>query len=155
MFFRLQYIVVALTLFVVGCGSDDPMSHQEEHFEPEGLVLVDSGTRFFRYFQGQIDANDGRADHLEVPLGGETAHWSIRFLDEEGHEIAPPDDPDFTFTWTIADPTVVEVLQDDGDEGKFEFHLRGLKADETTIILEVTHSGHVDFRTVPIAVHVH
>ena len=146
--------VAVLTLFVIGCGSDDPMSEHEEHFEPEGLVIIDSGNRFFRYFRGQIDASGGRSDHLEAPLNEETSHWSIRFLDEDGDEIAPPDDPDFKFTWSIADPTVLEVVQDADDVGKFDFHLRGLKVGETTIELQVSHDDHVDWRTIPIPVHV-
>ena len=146
--------VAVLTLFVIGCGSDDPMSEHEEHFEPEGLVLIDSGNRFFRYFEGAIDASGGRAGHLEVPNGGLTAKWSIMFLDHDGDEIDPPDEPDDKFTATIADPTVVEVHQEPADVGKFEFQLRGLKAGETTIVLEVTHDDHIDFRTVPIPVRV-
>ena len=153
-FQRIFAAVAVLTFFVIGCGSDDPMSHQEEHFEPEGLVIIESGRRFFRYFRGQIDASGGRLDHLDAPLNEETPHWSIRFLDEDGDEIAPPDDPDFKFTWAIADPTVLEVVQDADDVGKFDFHLRGLKVGETTIELQVTHDDHVDFRTMPIPVHV-
>ena len=42
--------VAILTLFVISCGSEDPMSEHEEHFEPEGLVLIDSGNRFFPLF---------------------------------------------------------------------------------------------------------
>ena len=153
MFFRLQYLLAVLALFAVGCGSDDPVSPQEEHFEAEGLVLIDSGNRFFRYFQGQIDAGGGRMDHLQSPIGL-TAHWSVKFLDGNGNEIDPPNDPDYTFGWDIADTSIVEVVQDPGDEGKFEFHLRGLKAGETTIRLLLNHDGHADFRTVPLPVHV-
>lgn len=149
-FFGCGLLMVAL----VGCGSDNPTSSQEEHFEPEGLVLIESGVRFFRYFRGQVDANDGRKSELEVPVGL-TPHWSIKFLDENGNEIDPPDDPDSRFTWSIADPTIVEVFQDEGDEGKFDFHLNGLKEGETTIELQVSHVDHVDFRTLPLKVHVH
>jgi len=146
--------MVATMTLLTACGEDDPMSSQEEHFEAEGLVLVDSGIRFFRYFQGQIDSAGDNTAHLEAEVGELTSHWSIRFLDGSGNEIAAPNDPDTRFTWVIADPTVVEVFQDPGDEGDFEFHLRGLKAGETTIILEVTHVDHADFRSIPIPVHV-
>ncbi len=154
MFFRLKYLVAVLALCVVGCGSDDPVSPQEEHFEPEGLVLIESGRRFFRYFQGEIDAGSGRDDHLDVPLGDETPHWRVQFLDENGDDLASPDDTEFTLGWEIADETIVEVVQDEGDEGKFEFHLHGLKEGETTIRLLVNHGGHADFRTTPLPVHV-
>ena len=153
-FHRTFAAVAVLTLFVISCGSDDPVSEHEEHFEPEGLVIIDSGNRFFRYFQGQIDTGGGRAGHLTAPLGEETSHWSIRFLDDHGDEIDPPDDPDFKFTWAIADNTVLEVVQDADDVGKFDFHLRGLKVGETTIELQVSHDDHVDWRTSRIPVHV-
>ena len=68
--------------------------------------------------------------------------------------IDPSDEPDFKFTATIADPTIVEVYQAPTDVGKFEFQLRGLKVGETTIALEVTRDDHIDFRTVPIPVRV-
>ena len=143
-----------LALFVAGCGKDDPISPEEDHYEAEGLVLIDSGNRFFRYFRGEIDSDDGRADILEVPHGQLTPHWSIRFLDADGNEMAPPSGEGTSFTWVIADPSVVEVFQDEGDEGKFDFHLRGLEEGETTIVLQIAHEGHVDFRTQPIPVHV-
>ena len=73
--------VAVLTLFVIGCGSDDPMSEHEEHFEPDGLVLIESGNRFFRYFEGADRCQRWPdAGHLEVPNGGLTAKWSIMFL---------------------------------------------------------------------------
>ena len=159
MFFRKAFertlaTLAVLALFAAGCGKDDPISPEEEHYEPEGLVLIESGYRFFRYFRGEIDSGDGRADALEVPHGQLTPHWDIRFLDADGEEIAPPSGEGFSFTWVIADPSVAEVFQDEGDEGKFAFHLRGLEEGETTIVLQISHEGHVDFRTQPIPVHV-
>ncbi|MCH2663482.1 hypothetical protein MK139_04005 [bacterium] len=150
------FLALAFTMVAVfaGCGSDDPTSTQEVHYEAEGLVLVDSGVRFFRYFQGNIDSTGNNASHLEAKVGELTNHWGIRFLDSAGSELAPPKTPEWKFTWVIADPTVLEVFQDPGEEGDFEFHLRGLKAGETTIILEITHGEHADFRTKPIPVHV-
>ena len=127
--------------------------HVVGEFEAEGLVLIESGYRFFRYFQGEIDAGEGRVSELTVPLGL-TPHWRVLFLDEHGEEMDPPDDPEFTFGWTIADADILEVHQDEGDEGTFDFHLRGLQEGETTIVLEVRHEGHVDYRTQPIPLHV-
>ena len=148
MFFRKTFertlaTLAVLTLLAAGCGKEDPISPEEEHVEAEGLVLVDSGNRFFRYFKGEIDAGDGRVDHFAVPRGELTPHWRILFLDADGDEMAPPTEPGFEFTWVIADPTVVEVFQDEGDEGG-----------ETTIVLQLSHEGHADFRTIPIPVRV-
>ena len=112
------YLLLAISVIVLsaGCGGDDPVSSQEEHFEAEGLVLVDSGVRFFRYFQGVIDTTGGQRDHLEAPLGL-TGHWNIKFLDENGNEIDAPEGGEQTFGWTIGDATLLEVFQDAGDEG--------------------------------------
>ena len=40
------FLALAFTMVAVfaGCGSDDPTSTQEVHYEAEGLVLVDSGS---------------------------------------------------------------------------------------------------------------
>ena len=144
----------AVAIILAGCGKEEPLTTQEEHFEAEGLVLVDAGQRFFRYFQGRIDSGDGRADALEVTHGEVTSKWSIRFLDKDGNEMAPPTGEGFSFTWEIADTSIVEVVQDEGEAGMFVFALRGLEDGETTIKLQVSHEGHVDFTTRDIPVHV-
>ncbi len=145
---------VAAAVILAGCGKDDPLTTQEEHYEAEGLVLIDGGQRFFRYFQGRIDSGDGRAEALEVAHGEVTNKWSIRFLDEDGNEMAPPTGEDFSFTWEIEDKSIVEVVQEAGEAGQFVFALRGLEHGETTITLQISHEGHVDFTTRPIPVHV-
>ncbi|MCY3765394.1 MAG: hypothetical protein OXH06_08205 [Gemmatimonadetes bacterium] len=147
-------MAAVLAVFLSGCGKEDPISQQEEHYEAEGLVLLDSGERFFRYFQGRIDSGDGRAEALEVGHGEVTSKWSIRFLDRDGNEMAPPTGEGFSFTWEIADTSIVEVVQDASEVGKFVFALRGLKDGETTIKLQIAHEGHIDFTTVPLPVHV-
>ena len=40
---------------------------------------------------------------------------------------------------------MVEVWQHPGEEGGYEFHLRGKKSGETTIEFKVNHDGHADF----------
>ncbi len=116
-------------------------------------MLVDSGVRFFRYFQGVVDTTDGRHNHLEASIGL-TGHWAIKFLDSDGNEFDPPTDTAFSFGWEIANQSLLEVFQDAGDEGAFEFHLRGLAEGETTIVLSVLHDGHSDFSTLPLSVHI-
>ncbi len=151
---RLIATAAVLAVFASGCGKEDPITQQEEHYEAEGLVLLDSGQRFFRYFQGRIDSGDGRAEALDVAHGEVTSKWSIRFLDKDGNEMAPPTGEGFSFTWEIADKDIVEVVQDAAEVGKFVFALRGLEDGETTIKLQIAHEGHIDFTTVPLPVHV-
>lgn len=147
----LLFAAAAVAVVLAGCGKEDPITPQEEHYEAEGLVLLDSGQRFFRYFQGRIDSGDGRAEALEVTHGEVTSKWSIRFLDGDGNEMAPPTGEGFTFTWEIEDKSIVEVVH---EAGEFAFALRGLEDGETTIKLQISHEGHVDFTTLPLPVHV-
>ncbi len=151
-----HWIVTAalFAVFLSGCGKEDPVAPEEEHYEAEGLVLIDSGQRFFRYFQGRIDSGDDRAEILSVAHGEVTSKWNIRFLDKDGNEMAPPTGEGFSFTWEIADTSIVEVVQDEGEAGKFVFALRGLETGETTIRLQISHEGHVDFTTVSLPVYV-
>ena len=153
---RLPLIVaVILALFTAGCIFDDekdnPSSEQQDHFEAEGIVLIDSGVRFFHMFRGEIETADGKVDTLVTPVGL-SAHWSIRFLDENEQEIAPPSDENKSFGWVIEDPSIVEIYRHDNQE--WEFHLNGLKAGETTIEFRVMHNDHYDFHTTSIPVSV-
>lgn len=148
------YAVLIATL-AGGCLFDDekdsPSSPQQDHFKAEGIVLIDSGVRFFRMFQGEIDTTDGKADTLIVPVGL-SPHWEIRFLDENGQEIDPPDDENKHFGWIIGDSSIVEMYRHDGQE--WEFHLNGLKVGETDIEFRVMHNDHYDFHTPKIPVSV-
>jgi len=138
-----------------GCIFDDekdsPSAPQQDHFEAEGIVLVDSGVRFFRMFRGEIDTTGGKADTLVVPLGL-TPHWEIKFLDENGQEIDPPDNANKHFGWVIGNPSLVEMYRHDGQE--WEFHLNGLAVGETDIEFRVMHNDHYDFHTPKIPVSV-
>ncbi len=144
------YIFAALALLLfVSCSEDDPNEPHHEHFEASGLVLINSGERFFKVFQGEIVSE---TKVLEVPLGELTDHYSIKFLDDHGDEFDPPDDPDKSLDWEIEDESITEVVQD--EPGEWEFHLKGLKEGTTTIELRVLHIDHYGFRTPKIPVEV-
>lgn len=137
--------ILFFSLAVLGfasCSEDDPSEPAHEHFEASGLVLIKSGERFFRIFQGQVVSE---TKSLMVPLGDMTDHYSIRFLDDEGNEFDPPTDPDKSLDWEITDPTLAEIHRHDGEE--WEFHIEGLKAGSTEIELMVKHVDHYGFRT--------
>lgn len=153
---RLIFIgAVILAVFAGGCifddEKDDPSSTQQDHFEAEGIVLIDSGVRFFKMFRGQIDTSESKVDTLVVPVGL-SPHWTIKFLDENEQEIDPPDDDNKSFGWIIPDPSVVEMYRHDGQE--WEFHLNGLMVGETSIEFRVMHNDHYDFHTPAIPVSV-
>ncbi len=146
---------VLLAAVAGGCifddEKDDPSEPQQDHFEAEGIVLIDSGVRFFHMFRGEIDTSGGKADTLVVPVGL-SPHWEIKFLDENEQEIDPPDDANKSFGWIITDPAVVEIYRHDGQE--WDFHLNGLKVGETAIEFRVMHNDHYDFHTplIPVSV---
>ncbi|MCE5252390.1 hypothetical protein LLG96_19490 [bacterium] len=146
---------VFLAVLAAGCIFDNeknnPTVPQQDHYKADGIVLIDSGVRFFRMFRGEIDTTNGKVDTLVVPVGL-TPHWEIKFLDENNQEIEPPDDANKSFGWVISDPSVVEVYRHDGQE--WEFHLNGLKVGETTIEFRVMHNDHYDFHTPSIPVSV-
>ncbi len=143
--------VLILFLLMTDCGNEkrNPIAPQHDHFNAEGIVLIDSGVRFFRMFRGQIDTAVGKVDTLIVPIGL-TSHWEIKFLDDNETEIDPPGNINKRFGWAIADPSLLEVYQHEDDE--WEFHLRGKKEGDTSIEFRVIHNDHTDFRTLPIPV---
>lgn len=152
---KLFLFLLTIIVFVSGCLFDDeksdPDAPQQDHFEAEGIVLIESGVRFFSMYRGVIDTAVGKVDTLVVPVGM-TPHWKIKFLDSEGKEIDPPDDKNKSFGWVISDPSLVEVYRHDGQV--WEFHLNGLAVGETDIEFRVMHNDHYDFHTLKIPVSV-
>ncbi len=148
-------LAILIAILAGGCifddEKDDPSSTQQDHFKAEGIVLIDSGVRFFRMFQGKIDLTEGKVDTLIIPVGL-TPHWEIKFLDSDGREIDPPSDTNKSFGWVISDTSMAGVYRHDSQE--WEFHLNGLKIGETDIEFRVMHNDHYDFHTPKIPVSV-
>ncbi|MEE9431577.1 MAG: hypothetical protein V3V16_11080 [Melioribacteraceae bacterium] len=137
--FMLLFSVVIIGLS--SCDEKDPVSPAEEHFEAEGLVLRTSGIKLAEIFRGETSdtlslLKDILGDHIEVT-----------FYDSEKKEIAPPNDEHIKFAWTVDDPLILGVHQHEGEEGGFEFHLKGLKVGETQIEFFIKHNDHNDYRS--------
>ncbi len=134
---------ILLSVFVInGCKSEDSIVNPpEEHFEAEGVVLESSGIVFASIFRGVT------TDTIKVPVGEFPDHIEVKFYDENKNVIAPPSDSDKKLGYSIADSTVVTFWQHAGEEGGFEFHLRGKKPGITTMELFVKHGEHSDFRS--------
>lgn len=139
--------VFIISFFMISC-SDDPVTPQEEHFEAEGIVFLQSGINIAEIFRGVT------SDSLFAPVDTMTAGIDVKFYNSNKEMINPPSDPDLTFAWEIDDPSVVDVWQHPGEEGSFEFHLEGLLADTTLIEFFILHEGHADFRSgkIPVVV---
>lgn len=137
--------VIIFSFFMISC-SDDPVTPQEEHFEAEGIVFLQSGILIAEIFRGVT------SDTLIAPVDSMTAGIDVKFYNSNQEIIDPPNDPEITFAWEIDDPAVVDVWQHPGAEGSFEFHLEGLVAGTTLIEFFTLHEGHADFRSGKISV---
>lgn len=139
-------LIGAFLLFLLVSCSDDPVTPQEDHFEAEGIVFLQSGIRIAEIFRGVT------TDTLLAPRGALSAGIDVKFYNSNKEMINPPDPADQSFAWQIDNPAIVEVWQHPGEEGGYEFHLRGLADGNTQIEFFIMHEGHADFRSGKITV---
>ncbi len=128
-------------ILLTACDEDDPVTPQENHFEAIGVVLTTSGMNVASILRGETD------DTLYAEVGKVSDHLEVQFYNEDEQIVDAPDDGDKTLSWEIGDTSILEVHQDDGHEGEFEFHLEGLATGMTTLELFIMHEGHADFRS--------
>ncbi len=144
----LIYLVLATLLIISACSDDDPLTAEEDHFEAIGMYFSTSGIEIARILRGET------TDTLEAPVGGLSDHTEIMFFNEDEELVDPPSDEEKSLSWEIEDESIVEVYQHEGEEGGYEFHLRGLKEGVTAIEFFVLHEGHNDYRSGQIPVKV-
>jgi hypothetical protein len=141
---NISIIIFALSVLVFLNSCSDDIHSPAEHFDPEGWVFIDgTGARFIQIFQGKFKS--GSDVEFKVPLGDDTDHIKIKFLDKNGVEMDPPTSKDYTLSWEIKDAGKIELERHDGEE--WEFHLEGLELGETEIQFHVLHDGHSDVRS--------
>lgn len=140
------FILLTITITFFSCKDDDPITPAEDHFEAIGMVFYTSGIEIGRILRGQT------SDTLEAPEGGLSEHIDIKFFDENENIIDPPDNKNKTLSWEIGNSQIADIWQHEGEEGSFEFHLKGLKQGKTTIEFFILHEGHSDYRSGKIPV---
>ncbi|MBS4033857.1 MAG: hypothetical protein KGZ85_05285 [Ignavibacterium sp.] len=133
--------VLFLLLFILVSCSEDPVTPQEDHFEAEGIVFLQSGIKIAEIFRGVT------TDTLFAPEGALSAGIDVKFYNSNKEMIDAPDPAEQSFAWQIDNPALVEVWQHPGEEGGYEFHLRGLADGTTQIEFFIMHEGHADFRS--------
>lgn len=133
--------ILFLTIFISCSNESDPLPAQEDHFEAEGVVLLESGIIIADIFRGVTN------DTLFVPVDSMTAGIDVKFYDENQQIIDPPDPSDQSLSWSIDDQNILDVWQHPGEEGGFELHLEGLAIGSTKIEFFIVHEGHNDFRS--------
>ena len=141
-----------LVLSACGDSATEPDDDHDDHGgEVEGVTLTLSGQTVASY-----DGDDGAwTGELEVEPGEETAHISVQFVDHDGNAVRL--DSDFYLQVDVANESVAEFEQD--TPGEFGGHLHGGMEGDTEITFSLMHgavgSGHADFVTAPLHVHVH
>lgn len=139
---RVRYLALPLFLifFITACSEDDPITPPQDHEEAIGMALFRGDSLVASILRGIP------SDTLRIPAGVLTEDYDVRFYDE-AETIFEAHDDENSFSWEIADPSVIEIVQDAGKEGKYEFRFRGLKHGSTTVEFFIMHEGHADFRT--------
>ena len=125
---------------------------EEDHAdEVEGVILVQGGQTIASY-----DGHDGEwTGELEAEPGEEGPHITVRFVN---HDMDPVQlDEDFYLEVEVEDESIAEFEQD--TPGEFGGHLHGGAEGDTDIVFRLMHgavgSGHADFVTAPLHIHVH
>jgi hypothetical protein len=146
---------ILITISLSGCSEDsDPIAPQEEHFEPVGMVIFDSGIKVLDYYAPDFPTGTTEiGDTIKISIGL-SPHYTLKFYDETKALIDPPTDPDMTFGAVFSNASIAQLQWDAGEEGSFAFHINGLAVGITKAEFQILHAGHADFRTllVPILV---
>jgi hypothetical protein len=143
--------LVAVSLGLFACSDEDnPTSDQMEHFEAYGMIVYQSGAKVLDYFGPDYDAGTTMIDDTLKIDQGLTPHYEVRFYDPDRNVIDPPTDADKSFGAEFAPSTAAELWWHEGEEGTFEFHIRGLEAGFATVEFQVLHGDHADFSTLPV-----
>ena len=131
-------------LALAACGTDP--DNGEEHHEPEKVELVLSGQVVASY----VASTGTWTGELEVDVDEETAHITVRFLDEDDEVIQGED---LSLRVDVEDESIAEWEQD--KPGEFGGHLHGKSEGETDVTFNLMHGDHADFTTKPVHAHVH
>ncbi|MBD3409960.1 MAG: hypothetical protein GF419_07120 [Ignavibacteriales bacterium] len=143
--------LVALSLGFFACSDEDnPASDQMEHFEAYGMIIYQSGAKVLDYFGPDYDPGTTMIGDTLTIDQGLTPHWEVQFYDPDRNVIAPPTDADKSFGAAFNPPSAAELWWHEGEEGSFEFHIRGLEAGFATVEFHVLHGDHADFSTLPV-----
>lgn len=142
------FINVLIAVFLLSaCDSDDPIQPHDDHFEAVGTIIYDAtGAVAVSILRGVTN------DTLFVEAGQLSDHLTVKFYDDNEAVINPPDNEDHYLGFEIGDPSIAETYQHPGEEGGYEFHLRGLKSGSTKIELFIYHVDHRDYRSGQIPV---
>lgn len=117
------------------------------HVEGSGYLLTSPDSVVVSAWEGM------QFGEIRVPVGAtaDSLHWT--FLTDDSTEYAVADSCSINrMTWTVADSTVASVSRDPGAE--WTFHVAGLQAGSTTLVLDAWHEAHIHLSSEPIPIEV-
>jgi len=137
--------IILLSFFAISCD-DNPVKddHDNDHYEPTGLVLVQNGAEIAIYTDGESSGG------IEVGVEKETSLISVRFIAEDGDRFVPEGD-EFSLELERGDD-IFEIEQHEGED--YEFHVIGEVEGNSSLTVKLMHNGHKDFVAAPFEVHV-
>lgn len=147
---HIRYLLILLVsiIIITGC-EDDPVSNQADHFKAIGTVIYDAtGALSVSILRGVT------TDTLYIDEGILSDHFEVKFYDDNENIIDAPTSGSATLDHSIQDTSLISWWQHPGEEGGFEFHLRGLKKGTTVLELYIKHEDHNDYRSGGIPVRV-
>lgn len=136
-----------ILLATISIACTNSTSSDDDHGDAEGFRLKLNGQTVVEQLPDQNI--DGEFDLTE---GEETDLITIFFLDHDGVEFQPEEDS-FTLGHEFDDEGIVEFEQH-AEDGKWSFHLHAEAEGVTNLRLMLMHSGHSDFTSQDIHIHV-
>jgi hypothetical protein len=139
------------TVLSIGACDEDPVSGEDDHVDPVGIVVV----------SGLVDVVSVRGLNIigafTVDEGGQTDPLGVEFIDDRGNRFVP-DEPDEWLRVTVTNPALAQWVPD--TPGGWTGSLRGVQAGSTTVRFELMHgvvnseASHPDFGTpgIPLVV---
>ena len=149
LFYTKYFLIFLFSILIITACEDDPVTNQEDHFKAIGTVLYEAtGALTVSILRGET------TDTLYIDEGVLSDHFEVKFYDESENIIEAPTNGSATLDHTIQDTSIISWWQHPGEEGGFEFHLRGLKKGTTILELYIKHEDHNDYRSGGIPVRV-
>jgi hypothetical protein len=138
-------------LVVLASCDDNPVDDHDhlecDHFEAEGFDLEAGGSTLHSQFQGRIYGT------LTVSEGATVTGIEVKWLDVDSMHVAPEPDCDQTLRWQITQPATIGITASGGGN-PWAFDLEGKQVGSTTFQVQIFHSDHADFTSLPITVDV-
>jgi len=147
--FSIKLVLLLLFIFIMnGCDKDNPT-------EPKALTVIGLVITQGDSTQVNYSGDETVTGELEVAEDQLSAEFKIQFIDADQAVFSPASNK-YHLEYKIADETICNVYQHDGEAGGFEFHLdaREKEHGHTTVIFKLMEGANTVFTSKSIPVHV-